>query len=82
MAILDIVIEATSWDASTSIIPLPNGAALLGYCPTTQYLEGSDGVLEVNVLRYETKGVQINRKAVKYNILKLHYVAVGELRRT
>lgn len=81
MAIQDIVIE-TTWAASTSVIPLPNDAPLIGQCPTTQYLEGSDGVLEANVRRYESNGVQINLQAVKYNVLKLRYVAVGELRRT
>ena len=74
----DIIIE-TTWAASTSIIPLPTGFPHIAVIPTTQYLQGADGLLEVKIRRYDPDGVQINRQAVKYNVLKLHYRAVGEL---
>lgn len=81
MRTIDIMID-TTWTASTSIIPLPDGMADIAFVPSTQYLVGIDQVQEVEVLRNDDDGVQINFQAVKYNILKLTYRAVGELCRT
>lgn len=81
MQVVDIMLD-TTWTASTSIIPLPDGYADIADVPTTQYLIGTDQVKEVNVRRHDDDGVQINYQGVKYNILRLRYRAVGELVRT
>ena len=81
MKAIDIMI-ATTWDASTSYIPLPSGCADIASIPTTQYLVGTDQVMQVAVRKNTDTGVQINYQAVKYNVLKLQYIAVGELVRT
>lgn len=81
MRTIDIMID-TTWTASTSIIPLPDGMADIAFVPSTQYLVGIDQIQEVEVLRNDDDGVQINFQAVKHNILKLTYRAVGELCRT
>ena len=81
MQIVDIMLD-TTWTASTSIIPLPDGYADIAFVPTTQYLIGTDAIQEVNVLRNDDDGVQINYQGVKYNVLRLRYRAVGELCRT
>lgn len=77
----DITIE-TTWAASTSIVLLPSGFPEIGWIPTTQYLQGADGLLEADIRRNDADGVQIHLQAVKYNVLKLHYRPVGELVRT
>lgn len=81
MQVIDIMID-TTWTASTSIIPLPDGMPDIAFVPTTQYLIGIDQIKEAEVLRNDADGVQINLQAVKYNILHLRYRAVGELVRT
>lgn len=75
---ISILIE-TTWAASTSYIPFPGGVAGRDVMPTTQYLYGADGVVEVNVRKSKSTGVQINRQAVKYNTLRLRYEATGTL---
>lgn len=74
---MDIVIE-TTWAAATSYIPIPTGLDIASI-PTTQYLQGGGGLLEADVLKYKAGGVQINKAAVKYNVLKLEYAVVGTL---
>lgn len=81
MQVVDIIL-GTTWTASTSIIPLPDGSPDISFVPTTQYLIGTDRIFEVNVRRNDDDGVQINYQGVKYNILRLRYLAVGELVRT
>jgi len=81
MRIVDIMLD-TTWTASTSIIPLPDGMADIADVPTTQYLIGIDQVQEVHVVRNDADGVQLGQLGVKYNILQLRYRAVGELVRT
>lgn len=78
---VDIVIE-TTWAASTSYIPLPDGFAPIDWAPTTLWLQGADGIIQANKRNTKSTGVQINYQAVKYNVLKLRYMAVGELVRT
>lgn len=74
---IDIVIE-TTWAASTSYIPVPTGLDV-AHIATTQYLQGGGGLLEADVRKYKARGVQINKAAVKYNLLKLEYAQVGTL---
>lgn len=78
MRIIDILIE-TTWAASTSYIPLPDGQIPIAFVPTTQLLVGNDGVKVVNFRKHNTTGVQINTAGVKHNVLRLTYRAVGEL---
>jgi len=81
MVVVDILLD-TTWAASTSIIPLPGGSPDIAFVPTTQYLIGTDQMMEVEVRRNDVDGVQINYQGVQYNILRLRYRAVGELVRT
>lgn len=81
MRTIDIMI-ATTWDASTSYIPLPTGCADIASVPTTQYLQGVDQIREVTIRNNTATGIQLTYQAVKYNVLKLKYVAVGDLVRT
>lgn len=81
MQLVDIMLE-TTWAASTSIIPIPSGFPDISTVPTTQYLIGTNEVKEVSVRRNDADGVQINYQGVKYNVLRLRYLAVGELVRT
>jgi len=62
-------------------VALPSGFPEIAHVPTTQYLQGVDGIAEVHVKGYwkDTGLVRINRQAVKYNILKLHYRSLGDL---
>lgn len=80
MIATEILIE-TTWAASTSYIPIPGEYPAIETIPTTQYLQGVDGVIEADVRKSEEHGVQINKQAVKYNVLKLHYNEVGPLTR-
>lgn len=74
----DIII-ATTWDASTSYIPIASNEIPIADVPTTQYLQGGGGLLKVSVRKSKANGVQINKQAVKYNVLKLRYRALGDL---
>ena len=65
--------------STTSYIPLPDGAPIISYVPTTQLLIGMDIIEEVDVKKYTASGVMIDKLAVKYNRLKLRYLAVGSL---
>jgi hypothetical protein len=80
MEIIDIVLE-TTWTGTTSYIPLPSDQPDIRSVPTTQYLEGIDGIREVNVIKSTSRGVQINHTAAKYNFLKLHYASIGAFKR-
>lgn len=80
MITVDVLIE-TTWDASTSYIPIPDEYPAIDTIPTTQHLQGIDGILEADVRKSKAHGVQINKQAVKYNVLKLHYNEVGPLTR-
>ena len=77
---IDIVL-GTTWTGTTSYIPLPDDQPDIRSVQTTQYLEGVDGIREVNVIKNTSRGVQINHTGVKFNAMKLHYEAVGALSR-
>ena len=77
----DVVITGTTY-ATTAYIPLPAGFPPIAYMPTTQFIQGGGGLLQANAKANTTTTVQINRTAVKYNVLKLRYRAVGEIVRT
>lgn len=81
MQVIDIMLD-TTWTASTSIIPLPDGMPDIAFAPTTQFLIGTDQIREVSIRRNDSDGVQINYQGVKYNVLRLRYRGVGELVRT
>jgi len=78
---ISVEIPITTTYATTEYIPIPSGYPDIDSIPTTQYLQGSDGLVAVNVKDYTTSSVQINHTAVKHNILKLHYEEVGLLTR-
>lgn len=80
MISVDIVI-GTTWDASTSYIPIPDEYPALESIPATQYLQGADGIAEAVVRNSKAHGVQIKAAAVKFNILKLRYEEIGPLKR-
>jgi len=75
------VIIGTTYAASTSYIPIPSGYPAIDSIPTTQFLQGADGIIEADVRKYKAHGVQINKQAVKYNVLKLRYNEVSVLTR-
>lgn len=77
MISVDIVIGTTY--TTTEYIPIPDEYPDIESIPTTQYLQGADGIRAVEIKANTTSTVQINYKAVKYNILKLHYSEVGPL---
>lgn len=80
MISVEIVIS-TTYDASTSYIPIPSEYPVIDSIPTTQYLQGADGIVEADVRKYKAHGVQINKQAVKYNVLKLRYNEIRLLTR-
>ena len=80
MISVEIVIS-TTWDASTSYIQIPSGYPAIDSIPTTQFLQGADGIVEADVRKYKAHSVQINKQAVKYNVLKLRYNEVSLLTR-
>jgi hypothetical protein len=77
---IDIVL-GTAWPGTTSYITLPADQPDIRFLPTAQYLEGVDGMRPVNMIKYKSRGVQINHTGKKYNVLKLHYEAIGALTR-
>lgn len=77
---IDIVLTA-DWTGTTSYIPLPDEHPDIRSVPTTQYLEGVDGIREVNVIKNTSRGVQINHTGKIHNILKLHYEEIGAFTR-
>ena len=81
MITVDIVFAGTTLDASTSYILIPDEYPSLESIPTTQYVQGNDGILEAEVRKSKAHGVQIKRQLVKHNILKLHYSEVGVLKK-
>lgn len=80
MISVEIVIS-TTWNASTSYIPIPDEYPALESIPTTQYLQGADGIMEADIRKSKAHGVQINKQAVKFNALKLHYEEIGVLKK-
>lgn len=84
MEAIDIVLDTTY--ATTSPISLPAGMALIGYAETgttsVHYLQGAGVIANMQVTDYGADHIHINRQAVKHNIVKLRYRAVGTLVRT
>lgn len=79
MIAVDIVIGTTY--ATTSTIPIPDEYPALESIPTTQHIQGADGVEEALVESSEAHGVRITRTAVKDNVIKLYYSEIGPLKR-
>lgn len=84
MHMIDIVLETTY--ATTSPISLPDGMPLIGYAQTAttsvHYLQGAGVIMDMQLTDYGEDHIHINVQAVKHNIVKLRYRAVGELVRT
>ncbi|MBC8521044.1 MAG: hypothetical protein H8D26_03510 [Methanomicrobia archaeon] len=80
MELIDIV--ATTAYATAATLHLPAGALPIAYVPTTQYIQGIDGLVATTVTTYDATTVSLNHAIGKYNVVKLRYLAVGQLVRT
>lgn len=77
---IDIV--ATTAYLTAASLHLPDGALPIAYVPTTQYIQGIDGLVATTVTTYDATTVSLNHAIGKYNVVKLKYLAVGGLVRT
>ena len=77
---IDIV--ATTAYLAAATLHLPSGAPPIAYVPTTQYIQGIDGLVATTVTTYDATTVSLNHALAKYNVVKLRYRKVGQLVRT
>ena len=82
MARADIVLSADV--VAGASITLPSDAAPILSVPAAwaQYLQGIGGVMAVTVTKVDSTHVSLDKQAYIENILKLVYLATGELVRT
>ena len=83
MGYVDVVIgttvATTTVGADSGMISLPADYPDIGFEPTTMYLQGVNSISEVRAKKYTTNSIRINKKAVKYNVLKLRYAELGTI---
>lgn len=83
MAYVDVVIgttvATTTVGSDSGMISLPADCSNIGFEPTTMYLQGVNSISEVRAKKYTPNSIRINKKAVKYNVLKLRYAELGTI---